>query len=161
MGEGAGDSLLHALAGASQQNVTAAAQARSFAGALAHHHSRAPRPGVLLDRDGTIIIDYGYVGSVGQVEFIDGAADAIARLNQAGVPVALVTNQSGVARGFYGIDDVTLVHQHIAEYLHKRGPALTSICTAHSILTGPSTPSLARVMIASPGPAWLRQRRTR
>lgn len=121
MGEGAGDALLHALAGASQDNVSAAAQARSFAGALAHHHARVPRPGVLLDRDGTIIIDYGYVGSVGQVEFIDGAADAIAKLNQASVPVALVTNQSGVARGFYSIDDVRLVHQHIAEYLHERG----------------------------------------
>jgi histidinol-phosphate phosphatase family protein len=88
---------------------------------LAHHQARARRPGVLLDRDGTIIVDYGHVGSVGQVKFIDGAAEAIAKLNQADVPVALVTNQSGVARGFYSIDDVKLVHRHIAEHLHERG----------------------------------------
>ena len=42
------------------------------------------RPGILLDRDGTIIVDHGYVGSVDRVEFIDGAPDAIARFNQAG-----------------------------------------------------------------------------
>ena len=61
------------------------------------------RPGILLDRDGTIIVDHGYVGSVDRVEFIDGAAAAIAGFNQAGIPVAGVTNQSGVARGRYGI----------------------------------------------------------
>jgi D,D-heptose 1,7-bisphosphate phosphatase len=75
------------------------------------------RPGVLLDRDGTIIVDHGYVGSVDRVEFIDGAAEAIARFNRAGIPVAVVTNQAGVARGLYGIDDVVLVHKYIAEHL--------------------------------------------
>ena len=78
-----------------------------------------PRPGILLDRDGTIIVDHGYVGSVDRVEFIDGAAEAIAKFNRAGIPVAVVTNQAGVARGFYGIDDVARVHEYIAEYLAK------------------------------------------
>jgi D-sedoheptulose 7-phosphate isomerase/D-glycero-D-manno-heptose 1,7-bisphosphate phosphatase len=77
------------------------------------------RPGILLDRDGTIIVDHGYVGSVDRVDFIDGAAEAIASFNQAGLPVAVVTNQAGVARGFYSVDDVALVHQHIASYLAK------------------------------------------
>ena len=45
-----------------------------------------PRAGVLLDRDGTIIVDHGYVGSVDRVEFIDGSPEAIARFNRAGVP---------------------------------------------------------------------------
>ena len=79
------------------------------------------RPGILLDRDGTIIVDHGYVGSVDRVEFIDGAAEAIAKFNQAGVPVAVVTNQAGIARGFYGIDDVARVHQYIAECLAQCG----------------------------------------
>lgn len=79
------------------------------------------RPGVLLDRDGTIIIDHGYVGSVDRVEFIDGAPEAIARFNRAGLPVAVVTNQSGVARGLYGIDDVARVHQHIEAQLARYG----------------------------------------
>lgn len=113
--------MLDALAGTGEQNVSAAAQARSFADSLAGHQAHGPRPGVLLDRDGTIIADYGYVGSVDRIDFIEGAAEAIARLNQADVPVALVTNQSGVARGFYGIDDVKLVHDYIAAYLRERG----------------------------------------
>jgi histidinol-phosphate phosphatase family protein len=82
---------------------------------------RRARPGILLDRDGTIIVDHGYVGSVDRVEFIDGAADAIARFNAAHIPVAVVTNQAGVARGHYGLDDVALVHRYIAERLAERG----------------------------------------
>ena len=79
------------------------------------------RPGILLDRDGTIIVDHGYVGSIDRVEFIDGAAEAIALFNQAGLPVAVVTNQAGVARGLYGIEDVARVHRYIAEFLAERG----------------------------------------
>lgn len=77
------------------------------------------RPGILLDRDGTIILDHGYVGSVDKVDFIDGAAEAIASFNRAQIPVAVVSNQAGVARGFYGLDDVRDVHQHIAEHLTR------------------------------------------
>jgi D-sedoheptulose 7-phosphate isomerase/D-glycero-D-manno-heptose 1,7-bisphosphate phosphatase len=80
-----------------------------------------PRPGVLLDRDGTIIVDHGYVGSIDRVELIEGAAEAIARLNRAGVPVAVVTNQAGVARGLYGTSDVEEVHRHVARLLADRG----------------------------------------
>jgi len=79
------------------------------------------RPGVLLDRDGTIIVDHGYVGSVDRVEFIAGSAAAIAAFNRAGIPVAVVTNQAGVARGMYGVDDVTLVHEYIAARLAGHG----------------------------------------
>lgn len=80
-----------------------------------------PRPGILLDRDGTIIVDHGYVGSVERVEFIDGAAEAIARFNRARIPVAVLSNQAGVARGLYGLDDVARVHQYIADQLELRG----------------------------------------
>jgi histidinol-phosphate phosphatase family protein len=83
--------------------------------------SSRPRPGILLDRDGTIIVDHGHVGSVDRVEFIEGAPDAIARFNRAGIPVVVVTNQAGVARGLYGTDDVGRVHQYIAERLAERG----------------------------------------
>ena len=79
--------------------------------------ARRPRPGVLLDRDGTIIVDHGYVGSTDRVEFIPGSPEAIAQFNRAGIPVAVVTNQAGVARGLYGIDDVAAVHSYIAEQL--------------------------------------------
>src|SRR5258708_1031591 len=79
------------------------------------------RRGVLLDRDGTIIVDSGYVGSIERVKFIPGVEEAIARFNRAGIPVVVVTNQAGVARGFYGLDDVSRVHVHIAEQLAAHG----------------------------------------
>jgi D,D-heptose 1,7-bisphosphate phosphatase len=79
------------------------------------------RPGILLDRDGTIIVDHGYVGSVDRVDFIEGSAEAIAQFNRASIPVAVVTNQAGVARGFYGMDDVSQVHQHISKHLAEFG----------------------------------------
>lgn len=83
--------------------------------------SSCSRPGVLLDRDGTIIVDHGYVGSVDRVEFIEGSPEAIAKFNRASVPVAVVTNQAGVARGLYGIDDVARVHRFVTERLAEHG----------------------------------------
>ncbi|WP_406832175.1 HAD-IIIA family hydrolase [Pedococcus sp. KACC 23699] len=79
------------------------------------------RRGVLLDRDGTIIVDSGHVGRVDDVVFLDGAIEAIARLNAAGIPVAVVTNQAGVARGFYELEDVELVHKHMAAEMARHG----------------------------------------
>lgn len=79
------------------------------------------RRGVLLDRDGTINVDSGYVGAVQDVVFLDGAVEAIARLNAAGVPVAVVTNQSAVARGFYELEDVQQVHKHMVAEMARAG----------------------------------------
>jgi histidinol-phosphate phosphatase family protein len=86
------------------------------------------RPGVLLDRDGTIIVDHGYVGSINRVEFIAGSAEAIAMFNRAKIPVAVLTNQAGIARGLYGIDAVGAVHQHIAERLAACGAHVDLFC---------------------------------
>jgi len=82
---------------------------------------RQKRPGVLLDRDGTIIVDHGHVGSVDRVDFIPGAIEAIASFNRADIPVAVVTNQSGVARGLYDLQDVENVHAFISEKLAEHG----------------------------------------
>lgn len=79
------------------------------------------RAGVLLDRDGTINIDHGYVGAVEDVQFLDGAIEAIARLNAAGIPVAVVSNQAGVARGMYELADVDLVHKHMSAEMAQLG----------------------------------------
>ncbi|MGE5288245.1 MAG: D-glycero-alpha-D-manno-heptose-1,7-bisphosphate 7-phosphatase [Micromonosporaceae bacterium] len=90
-------------------------------GTMLKARSSCSRPGILLDRDGTIIVDHGYVGSADRVEFIDGSPEAIARFNRAKVPVAVVTNQAGVAKGMYGIDDVARVHAYIAQRLAEYG----------------------------------------
>jgi histidinol-phosphate phosphatase family protein len=82
------------------------------------------RPGILLDRDGTIIADHGYVGSVDRVEMLEGAAEAIALFNRASVPVAVITNQSGIARGMYDVEDVEKVHAFISEQLTRHGASV-------------------------------------
>ncbi len=79
------------------------------------------RRGVLLDRDGTINIDHGYVGAVEDVHFLEGSIEAIARLNAAGIPVAVVSNQAGVARGMYELADVDLVHKHMSAEMAQLG----------------------------------------
>ncbi len=59
------------------------------------------KPAVFLDRDGVINIDHGYVHQVDDFEYIEGVFDACAALKQMGYKLAVVTNQSGIARGLY------------------------------------------------------------
>ncbi|MDD5285539.1 MAG: D-glycero-beta-D-manno-heptose 1,7-bisphosphate 7-phosphatase [Desulfuromonadaceae bacterium] len=76
---------------------------------------------VFLDRDGTINVEKDYLFEVKDFEFIPGATEAIRLLNGAGYFVVVVSNQSGVARGYYTEEDVELLHRHIADELQKSG----------------------------------------
>jgi len=96
-------------------------QVAQRADATVDHAAATGRPGLLLDRDGTIIADHGYVGTVDRVDMIEGAAEAIALFNRASIPVAVITNQSGIARGFYDLEDVEKVHAFIDEQLTAHG----------------------------------------
>lgn len=76
---------------------------------------------VFLDRDGTINIEKDYLYQVRDFEFIPGAQEAIRLLNQAEILVVVVTNQSGVARGYYTEEDIESLHRHIAAELAHSG----------------------------------------
>ncbi|MDD2853260.1 MAG: D-glycero-beta-D-manno-heptose 1,7-bisphosphate 7-phosphatase [Desulfuromonadaceae bacterium] len=72
---------------------------------------------VFLDRDGTINVEKDYLYLVSDFEFIPGAPEAIRLLNDADLLVVVVTNQSGVARGYYTEEDVEQLHRHITSEL--------------------------------------------
>ncbi|HUF64833.1 MAG TPA: HAD family hydrolase [Gemmatimonadaceae bacterium] len=74
-----------------------------------------------LDRDGTIIRDVKYISDPDAVELIDGAAAAIGRLNEAGIPVVIVSNQSGIGRGYYDVEDYERVHARMLDLLAASG----------------------------------------
>lgn len=74
-----------------------------------------------LDRDGTIIRDVKYISDPEAVELIAGAADAIARLNEARVPVVVVSNQSGIGRGYFDVEDYERVHARMLDVLAENG----------------------------------------
>ena len=112
------------------------------------------RPGVLLDRDGTIIVDHGYVGSVDRVEFLDGAPEAIAKLNRAEVPVAVVSNQAGVARGLFDISDVERSTTTSPRGSQRSEPTSTDSSTAPTTPMGRSLRSHTPAMTVNPCPEW-------
>ncbi len=86
--------------------------------------TEAPRrrgPAVFLDRDGTICEEMGYLNHISRLRIFPFAAAAIARLNRAGYPVIVITNQSGVARGIFPEVLIGEVHRRLAAELSVSG----------------------------------------
>ena len=79
------------------------------------------RPAVFLDRDGTMIEDVGYLDRLDRVVWFPWTVDAIRALNRAGLPVVVITNQSGIARGFFTESFVDETHRHMTAYLAAGG----------------------------------------
>ncbi len=92
-----------------------------------------------MDRDGTIIYDPGHLTEPEDVELLPGAAEAVGRLNAAGVPVIVVTNQSVIARGLAPASKVEGGNARMMELLAAGGATLTAIyyCPHHPDFTGP------------------------
>ena len=76
---------------------------------------------IFFDRDGTIIKDKNYLKSPSEIEYLPGFFEAYEKLSKMGFLTFLITNQSGVARGFFTMEDVNLVHQQIQNDLISRG----------------------------------------
>jgi D-glycero-D-manno-heptose 1,7-bisphosphate phosphatase len=79
------------------------------------------RPALFLDRDGVLNEDRGYVFRWEDFRWIAGAREAVATFNRAGWLVIVVTNQSGVGRGFYSEDDMRALHARMSQDLAQAG----------------------------------------
>ena len=95
--------------------------------------SHKKKSAVFLDRDGTINVDKHYLHKIEDFEFIPGALQAIKTLKDAGYLVVIVTNQSGVARGYFNMDDVTRLHGRIQQELAGAGTGIDAfyVCPHH------------------------------
>jgi D-glycero-D-manno-heptose 1,7-bisphosphate phosphatase len=95
--------------------------------------SNWPDTGVFLDRDDTLIRDKGYLNDPEQVEILPGAADAVRALNQAGIPVIIITNQSGIARGLLDEDTLKAIHARLLADLSAQAARIDAIyyCPHH------------------------------
>ena len=88
---------------------------------------RALHPAVFIDRDGTIAEEVGYLNHVSRFRMFPFVATALRRLNEAGCPVIVVTNQSGVARGYFPESLVHEVHQRMMQQLAESGARIDAI----------------------------------
>jgi histidinol-phosphate phosphatase family protein len=93
------------------------ATAWRIAGELRARRLTARPEAVLLDRDGTLVVDVPYNGEPERVRPVEGARPALDRLRAAGIPLAVVTNQSGVGRGYMTKEQMTAVNRRIEELL--------------------------------------------
>lgn len=90
-----------------------------------------PTPAVFLDRDGTLMEDDGYTSDPAQVRLFDGVREALSALKARGFHTVIVTNQSGIGRGFFSVEQFHAVH---ARFLELIGPGLidaTYFCADH------------------------------
>jgi D-glycero-D-manno-heptose 1,7-bisphosphate phosphatase len=106
------------------------------------------KPAVFLDRDGTLIEEKEYLHRPEQVVIFPGAAQALKQLQDAGFLLFIVSNQSGVGRGYFTLADVETVHAHLRRELAKAGVEFGNIYFAPE---APEQPSRGR----KPSPQFL------
>ncbi|HWP41478.1 MAG TPA: HAD family hydrolase [Tepidisphaeraceae bacterium] len=82
---------------------------------------------VLLDRDGTIIVERHYLSDPDQVELLPGAAEGLAKLSAMGLGLVVVTNQSGIGRGYFDEGRVEQIHRRMCQLLAAHGVFLDGI----------------------------------
>lgn len=91
------------------------------------------KPAVFIDRDGTLIVEIGYIKNIEDYKLIKGAELAVKKLNDNDIFAILVTNQAGVARGYFDENNVHTINQVLKDDLKKKGAYLDGIyyCPHH------------------------------
>ncbi len=93
----------------------------------------SPRPALFIDRDGTLTEEVGYVNHPRRLRLLPRSAAAVRRLNEAGIAAVLVTNQAGVARGYFGPEVLEAVNAALLDLLKREGAHLDGlyVCPHH------------------------------
>ncbi|HEY6458486.1 MAG TPA: HAD family hydrolase [Steroidobacteraceae bacterium] len=82
---------------------------------------------IVLDRDGTLVIDREYLRDPAGLEFMPGAAEGLRRLHAMGYRLIVATNQSGIGRGLYSVERLHEIHHRLTEMVHAAGAHLSGI----------------------------------
>ena len=96
------------------------------------------KPAIFLDRDGTLIVETGYLSEPEKVELIPGAGEAVRRLTKGGFELFIVTNQAGIGRGYYTEGQMHAVNERVAGEFAKFGVAFRKIYFAPEAPDQPS-----------------------
>jgi D-glycero-D-manno-heptose 1,7-bisphosphate phosphatase len=110
---------------------------------------------VFLDRDGVINVDHGYVHRVDDFRFVPGSPQALLRLQSAGWRLVVVTNQSGIARGLYTLDDYERFTAHLRQELTAFGVQLDAVLSCPHLPDAAVTAYRLACQCRKPGPGML------
>lgn len=101
--------------------------------------STATRQAVFLDRDGTIVEDADFLTDLAELRILPGAVEGIRKLNEAGFLVLVLTNQSGVARGFLTEGKLREIHEKLSSMLQAQGARIDGYyyCPHHPTIGSP------------------------
>jgi len=115
------------------------------------------RPAIFFDRDGTLNQEVGYAGRPEDFHIFPFAAEAVRRARAAGFAAVVVTNQAGVARGYYQESAIAVLHALLRDHLTAAGTALDGIyyCPHHP--NGTVAPYAGVCVCRKPGPGMLHQ----
>lgn len=82
---------------------------------------------IVLDRDGTVVVDRHYLSDPGDLQFLPGAEAGLRKMSQLGFRLVIITNQSGVARGLFSLARLEEIHARLEEMLRSAGIRLERI----------------------------------
>jgi D-glycero-D-manno-heptose 1,7-bisphosphate phosphatase len=111
------------------------------------------RPAVFMDRDGCLIEEVGYLNHPSRVRVLPRTAAAVARLNAAGIPALMATNQAGIARGYFSAETLAEINGEVVRQLESEGARLDGlyVCTHHPTAGSPPYRQLCECRKPKPG----------
>lgn len=115
-------------------------------------HCRSEKKAVFVDRDGTIIVEKHFLSNPDKIEFIEGAVEALKQFQRHGFKIVIVSNQSGVARGKFGLQAVEEVNRRLNELLASRDVLIDAIYYCPHLRNGSVPEFSIDCLCRKPGP---------